>query len=195
MQLEGDILASVESFYQIASPRSEVIDVSRNRVEIISLLAYLKRSLPAIVAQRLHFDAMQLTFALMPEQEMARNSIMPVAENVSFHSDKIANNAFDWEPACVDLRINAIDHYAFSSIYRLRHDQPFLLKNGHTTARKCHGRQNLSSNKMPVSENSFVAIRGFLNTTRGANTNIRHDAARQRKNAQPSGTEALQGDF
>ncbi len=57
----------------------------------------------------------------MPEQEMTRNSIMPISEDVGFDLDHIADNSLNRETACVDLRINAFYHYTFSSIRGLRH--------------------------------------------------------------------------
>jgi len=69
---------------------------------------------------------MRLGLILAPEQEITNHSIVPIAKDVCFYLDSVANNTLDWKTACVDLGINALYHYSFSSIYGLCHDQTVL---------------------------------------------------------------------
>jgi hypothetical protein len=108
----------------------------------------------------------RLSFTVAPEQEITNHSIVPIPKGVCFYMDDITNNALDWKTACVDLGINAFYHYTFSSIYGLRHDQTVLAGNGRTTLRPPRRRWNPFSNKMPIHENSFVAISGILSDSR-----------------------------
>ena len=61
----------------------------------------------------------------MPEQELTRNSIMSISEDVGFDLD-ISPIIRLIETAASISGINALYHYAFSSIHGLRHDLTVL---------------------------------------------------------------------
>jgi hypothetical protein len=50
------------------------------------------------------------------KQKPRGNMIVAVGENIGFDRDRIANDALDGKMARVDLRLDAFDHDALSSI-------------------------------------------------------------------------------
>jgi hypothetical protein len=120
-QIHGDLLAGADALFEVAPPGGEMIDGAADGVEIFADAGYGKLRAPAVVAQQPHGHRGPAGHVAAAEEQPRGHMVMVVSKDIRFHLDRIADNALDGKAARVDLRLNALDDDAFSSLHGFGH--------------------------------------------------------------------------
>ncbi len=118
LELHLEVLASVGTLSQIASPRPEGVDPCLNRVFVLANPLNAEGREPLIIPAQHHRRHGPVVLAHRPGEKANREFVMAVGENMGFDIDAVSGNALDGHAAVFDSRHDAIDDNA--PVTRLR---------------------------------------------------------------------------
>jgi hypothetical protein len=114
-QIDRNVLPCRNSPFQISTPRFKAVDPCFYRIAVPTQLGDCEFAAPAIIAYWIHGRRLQL-IPVLAVQDLARDQIMPVGENVGVDDHRFTHNPLNGESPAVNFGRNSSNNDALSSV-------------------------------------------------------------------------------